>query len=70
MGATGLEPTPESSGKTGDSAQGGALCGAPGDLSTSAAHSDPDLLAVVRAWPSLSAEARQAVLAIIDGAKG
>jgi len=46
---------------TGISEKGGAESGALGVDSLSAPASDPELLALIRAWPSLSDEVRHAI---------
>ncbi|MCC7085296.1 MAG: hypothetical protein IT427_09845 [Pirellulales bacterium] len=65
MGGTGLEHPAFSSGKTPFLGQSGAECGA---LGAQNAPLDPELAAVVDAWPTLTAEAKAAVMGIIDGA--
>jgi hypothetical protein len=59
----GLERTANSSGNTGYSEKGGAESGA---SSGNSAPIDPDLMAIVNAWPDLPKTARQAILAIIQ----
>jgi hypothetical protein len=66
----GFEHAPKSSGITDILDKGGANCGAVGGDSAPVGHSDPDLSAVVRAWPGLSAEQRRAVLGIVADAGG
>lgn len=83
MVATGLEQPPESSGNTGVSGSGGADSGAlPGDFAPQPAPAtappdrcyptvpsgDPDLSAVVAAWPSLPPALRAGIVAMVKAA--
>jgi hypothetical protein len=56
----------ENTGKTGVSDQSGAECGA---LDAPKAPFDPELAAVVDAWPALPAAIKAGILAMIRGAK-
>jgi len=58
----GLERTANSSGNTGYSEKGGAESGA---SSGDSRPLDPDLMAVVNAWPTLPETTRQSILTII-----
>lgn len=72
MGRAGLEHPPESPGNKGVSLSGGAKCGAlPGDSDpnpTPATPTDPELAAVVAAWPDLPPAIRAGVLALVKAA--
>ena len=74
VGGEGLESLPDSSGKAGLAVKSGADCGARFDDSAAAqaerTAAYPDLAAVVKAWPTLSADVRAAVLAMIPAANG
>ena len=59
VGDTGPEQVPHSSGKQGVRIQSGADSGA---LPALSAIDDPDLRAIIEAWPGLSAKARRAIL--------
>ncbi|MCC7085281.1 MAG: hypothetical protein IT427_09770 [Pirellulales bacterium] len=65
MGGTGLEHPAFSSGKTPFLGQSGAECGALGAQNDLI---DPELAALVYAWPNLSVEAKAVVVGIIGGA--
>jgi hypothetical protein len=58
----GLERVAKTTGKTGIPDSGGAECGA---LGAQNAPSDPDLAAVVDAWPTLPEAVRTAILAMV-----
>jgi hypothetical protein len=60
----GVEQIADSSGNQGGAAQSGAKSGA---LSGDSAHSDPDLAAVVAAWPVLPDEKRKAIVRLATG---
>jgi len=62
--ATGLEQWRESSGKTDEPQE----CGAVGGDSKPLKNLDPELLAVIQAWPMLSAEIQRVVLTIVADA--
>ena len=62
----GIRTPLENTGKTGVSDQSGAECGA---LAAREAPLDPELAAVVDAWPALPAGLRAGILAMIDAAK-
>jgi hypothetical protein len=62
----GVEPPPENAGKTGGPPESGAKCGA---LGAREAPTDPDLSAVVTAWPKLTPATRAAIVAMIGAAK-
>jgi hypothetical protein len=64
---TGTELPAFSSGNTGVAVQGGAKSGA---LSGDSALNDPDLLAVVNAWPTLPETTRRGILALVRTAIG
>ncbi|MCC7086404.1 MAG: hypothetical protein IT427_15495 [Pirellulales bacterium] len=64
MEAAGIELGPQSSGNNGVGNQSGAKSGA---LGAQKAPLDPDLAAVVDAWPDLPAEVKEAVMGIIGG---
>jgi hypothetical protein len=66
MEAAGIEPAPKSSGNSGGRDQSGAECGA---LAAPEASLDPDLAAVVDAWPTLPAAIKAGILAMIGAAK-
>lgn len=66
MEAAGIEPAPKSSGNSGGRDQSGAECGA---LGAREAPADPDLAAVVDAWPTLPAAIKSAILAMIGAAE-
>jgi len=75
MGATGFEPTPDSPRKTqkpesGGSKSGnkGAGFGAPTPPATPTRPTDPELVAVVAAWPDLPPAIRAGVLALVKAA--
>lgn len=60
--------TPAISDASGAISEGcGAKCGALTDDEARAAMADPDLAAVVAAWPTLTESARAAIVAIIRG---
>lgn len=65
----GVEQIADSSGNTGVTLQGGAQSGAlSGDSAQGGAlpaSTDPDLLAVVNAWPKLPEAARQRIVAVV-----
>ena len=63
----GLERTANSSGNTGHSEKGGAESGA---SSGDSASIDPDLMAVVNAWPTLPETTRRQIAATIREAVG
>ena len=65
MTPTGTEHTANSSGNQGIAVQGGAKSGA---LSGDSAPIDPDLLAVVAAWPTLPQAVRRQVVAMVKEA--
>jgi hypothetical protein len=65
MGGTGLERGAELPGKMTGSAEGGAVSGA---LGASHAPQDSDLLAVIEAWPGLSAAGKAEIMAIVRAA--
>ena len=67
MAGTGLELTPDSSGNSSAATQSGAECGALGALS---GPFDPDLAAIVEAWPSLPEALRAGILAMVRAANG
>ncbi len=63
---------PKNTGKTGISADAGADAGA---VETRNAHEDPDLRAIIDAWPALSEAIKAGILAMVkasgmDGAEG
>jgi len=60
--AAGIEPASKSSGNLGGGEQSGAECGA---LGARIAPIDPELAAVVDAWPGLPGAIRAAILAMI-----
>ena len=60
---TGFERTQENTGETTVSVEGGAESGA---LDAENLVTDPDLAAVIAAWPTLSEANRTAILAIIN----
>jgi len=62
VGDKGLELPPKSAGNTGFSETGGAESGAVG---ARMGLSDPDLAAVVAAWPNLPEATRAAVVALV-----
>jgi hypothetical protein len=64
--AAGIEPGQKSSGNRGVGNQSGAECGA---LGARDAPLDPDLAAVVDAWPALPAAIKAGILAMIRAAK-
>ena len=70
MGEEGLEPSPFPSGKSGVSESGGSKSGnkdAPfGDSAGVVKPTDPELAAVVAAWPTLPLAIRTAILALLD----
>ena len=59
MGDTGLEPHPKTTGKMVIFGTGGAESGAVG-------ASDPDLQAIITAWPSVSEETRPVVIRLVE----
>jgi len=61
VGGTGLEPPSKSSGFQGILPEGGAESGAVG---ARMALSDPNLMAVVAAWPTLPETTRQQIVAM------
>lgn len=63
-GGQGIRTTPENAGKTTLSDQGDAESGAVGAFSV---PDDPDLWAVIQAWPSLPEDAKSAVLEVAKG---
>ncbi|MCK6454939.1 MAG: hypothetical protein L6Q92_00205 [Phycisphaerae bacterium] len=65
--AAGIEPIPDSLGNQGGDNQSGAECGARGARN---APLDPELAAVVDAWPTLAGPIRAGILAMIHAAKG
>ena len=65
MEAAGIELTPHSPGKSASGGSSGAENGAPGDKT---APLDPDLGAVVAAWPNLPAAIKAGILAMIRAA--
>jgi hypothetical protein len=65
MEAAGIEPAPKSSGNSGGRDQSGAECGA---LGAREAPADPDLAAVVDAWPTLREPIRAGILAMVRAA--
>ena len=62
MGGTGLEHPAKSSGFQGVLPEGGAESGAVG---ARMALSDPDLMAVANAWPTLPEAMRQSIVAMV-----
>lgn len=62
MGDTGLEQVPKSSGKRAIGFGGGAECGA---LHAPKAPFDPELAAVVDAWPTLPGAIKAGILAMV-----
>ena len=62
MGPTGVEHTPQTSGKTTLSELGGTESGT---LGAQLALDDADLRVVVDAWPSLSDATKKAILAMV-----
>ena len=66
MEAAGIELVPQSSGNNGVGKQSGAECGA---LGAPEAPIDPDLAAVVDAWPRLPEAIKAGILAMIRAAK-
>ena len=62
---TGLEPPTKNTGKTGVPDQSGAECGA---LGAREAQFDPELAAVVDAWPALPEPVKAGILAMVHGA--
>ncbi|MBX3359908.1 MAG: hypothetical protein KF912_08010 [Phycisphaeraceae bacterium] len=76
MGATGLEPSRDSGGKAGGSLSGGNKSGNNRPDSSAPAHlpptpvpakpTDPELAAVVAAWPDLPPAIRAGVLALVN----
>jgi len=62
----GLEPPLKTTGKTGVSAKGGAKSGAVGAPSVPI---DPDLQAVIEAWPQLPASVKTDILARVQAAE-
>jgi hypothetical protein len=68
MARAGLEPGHYSRSKSNNSPAGGALSGAPSELSTIPAVIDPDLALIIAAWPSLSAEVRAGIVAMVNAA--
>jgi len=67
MPEVGLEHPPQTSEKTTDSQPDGAESGAP---AARAAISDPELVALIDAWPDLPEPVRRGILAMIEAAKG
>lgn len=65
MGDKGLEPAPKTPGKNPDLAPSGAECGA---LGAREAPWDPELAAVVEAWPGLPVSVRARVAEIVRDA--
>jgi len=63
VGDEGLEPPPKSTANTGFSETGGAESGAVG---ARMGLSDPDLAAVVNAWPTLPEATRRQVVAMVQ----
>ncbi len=71
MGATGLEPPPETPGKVGGEQQSGAECGAvPPDSVDSTRQSDPDLARLIAAWASLPPAIRAGIMAMVIASEG
>lgn len=74
MGSPGLEQPPETTGNTGVSLPSGAKCGALSSDSvpnpTLTKPTDPELAAVVAAWPDLPPAIRAGVLALVRAAGG
>ncbi|HEX5102184.1 MAG TPA: hypothetical protein VFV87_00125 [Pirellulaceae bacterium] len=66
MEAAGIEHCPKSSANSGDGGQSGAECGA---LGTQNAPLDPDLAAVVDAWPKLPEAIKAGILAMVTAAR-
>jgi hypothetical protein len=66
VGGKGLELPPETTGKTGGPPESGAKSGA---LGAREAPVEPDLAAVVTAWPKLTPATRAAIVAMIGAAK-
>jgi hypothetical protein len=66
MEAAGIEPGPKSSGNQGVGNQGGAECGV---LGAQIGLLDPELAALVDAWPALPEAIKTGILAMIRGAK-
>ena len=66
METAGIELSLKSSGNKGVLNQSGAECGA---LGARDGGSDPDLAAVVEAWPGLPAAIKAGILAMIGAAK-
>jgi hypothetical protein len=64
--AAGIELGPQSSGNSGVGGQSGAKCGA---LDAPKAPLDPDLAAVVDAWPALPPTIKAGILAMIGAAE-
>lgn len=72
MGDTGLEHPQNPSGKSGVASESGAKCGAlPGDSDPKpalATPADPDLSAVVAAWPNVPPAVRAGIVAMVKAA--
>jgi hypothetical protein len=66
MEAAGIELGPQSSGNSALGGQSGAECGARGAQN---APIDPELAAVIDAWPALPAAIKAGILAMIRAAK-
>lgn len=62
MGAEGFEQPPLLAEKSGSACEGGAKGGALASKTGLPEGSDPDLRALVAAWPNLSADARAAIM--------
>jgi hypothetical protein len=69
MGDTGLEDTAKSSGNTHDSLAGGNNSGNKGETSppstSGATPFDPDLAALITAWPTVTPAVRAGILAMV-----
>lgn len=71
MGDTGLEPSPETSGKDGAKRQRGAECGALSpDSADASGTADPDLARLAAAWADLPPAIRAGIMAMVDASKG
>jgi len=68
MGATGLEHSHDSSGNTRVSESGGSKSGNSGPDSGAPMAADPELAAVVAAWPELPPAIRAGILAMVGAA--
>ena len=67
MGVAGFEPPPESTGKTQSHGESGAESGA---LPARRPPTDPDLEALVHAWPGLPEAVQRRILAMAESGVG